>query len=219
MRSRMPRWSAVLLATLLCQRQVDPILLRLDPSTCRCVLTARRAKCLWTHPSGFERSSWTSDSFGLSFSHPCTIIATTSAFSGVLTENCPMCWAFPSLFLLLGSAFVRSFRCVLSISVPCASFTSASVRAIDLTLVPSLSCGTISAAFHAFISWCPCFPSVQVVIHVGFFWCCCDCSYVIVSESSWARCCSSFENTSSPFDRARGSFCLPLSLRFPVHCA
>ena len=76
-----------------------------------------------------------------------------------------MCCAFPSLFVLLGSAFLRSFRCILSISVPCANFTSASVRAIGLTLIPSLSSGTIIAAFHAFISWCPCFPFVHAAIH------------------------------------------------------
>ena len=76
-----------------------------------------------------------------------------------------MCCAFPSLFVLLGSAFIRSFQYIISISVPCANFTSASVRAIGLTLVPFLSSGTIIAAFHAFISWCPCFPFVHAAIH------------------------------------------------------
>ena len=35
-------------------------------------------------------------------------------------------------------------------------------------------------------------------------WCYCDCSYVVVSHSAGARCCSSFEYTNSPFDRASG---------------
>ena len=64
-------------------------------------------------------SSWTSVSVGLSFSNPRTNLARTSAPIGVLTETCLMCCAFPSLFVLQGFAFFRSFRCILSISVPC----------------------------------------------------------------------------------------------------
>ena len=152
----MPRWSVVHLATLLYQRQVVPILLRLGLKHFSFLLPTQLQA--WGSfrvavPYAFERSSWTGVSVGLFFRHPRTILARTSAPLGVVTENCPMCCAFPSLFVLLGSAFIRSFRCILSsINVPCASFTSASVRAIGLTRVPSL-CQVVQSVLRSMLSF------------------------------------------------------------------
>ena len=113
-----------------------------------------------------------------------------------------MCCAFPSLLVLLGSAFFRIFRCSLPMSVPCASFTSFSARAIGLTLVPSLSRGTISVPSR--------YPRRNCLEPS---WCCCDCSCVIVPQPAGAPCCSSSENTNSPFDSASGHFWY-----FASHC-
>ena len=118
MRSRMPRASEVSLPRSSVNGKLFSSCFALDPTTypfCfahsaasvklmsgSCAMTARRAKCLWTLPYAFERSSWTSVSVGLSFCHPRRILAGTSAPIGVLTASCPMCRAFPSPICFAG---------------------------------------------------------------------------------------------------------------------
>ena len=77
-----------------------------------------------------------------------------------------MCVASPpSLVAVRGSAFSRIRLCILSMSVPWASLTRASVRPMGLTFTPSRSRGMMMPLSHApaSLSWrC---PRVQCLIH------------------------------------------------------
>ena len=105
----------------------------------------------------------------------------------------------PSLFVLLGSAFLRNFRCILSISVPCANFTSASVRATRLTLIHLCRVAQSSIQVSLFPFFPCCNPRRQDSESNG---CGCDCPDVVVSETAGGWCSSGFEYTNSSFHRS-----------------
>ena len=210
-RSRRPRWSAVLLAMRLCQQRVVPSLPRSGPRHLSFLLPT----LLRVDRSQGEVSVDTTVRVreveldrclckSVIQPSPHYVLARTSAPLGVIAKNCPMC-AAPSVVALLGSMFFRSVRCIISISVPCAIVTSASVNAIGLTLAPSLSSGTISAVLVSLLSMLRSKLLLLRVLQVPLqlLW-----LFLSPLRPGAGR---AFEYANSPFDR--------FSLRFRVLCA